>query len=596
MFSAAPPSHRERIKQLDAQYEHHTNQRHYLPFVYPWCSFGTYLVIAYLLVPHSKSAALRKARYAVWAINTVFAAYIIAHTRGRGAVAAYAVGFVMAWSIVWTTIVLVVHDGQVDFARIERASGSTGRVRLQGEETTPARLQGEETTPARLQGEETTPVRLKGEETTPARLQGEETTPVRLKGEETTPQPSGSLKRGQDESTLRNRSINEYDVGSKSTDGAEKDHAKGSELVWQHYPEQPFLERLDWVLDLMANFRGMAWNWRIPNLPSPPKEVVEQLSRHDDSRNSKIHHSKSININHTFLSRDVLLGRSFQRFTMGYFALDLIKILIIHDPFFWTGDLNLPGPSYLPSRLSASKTFMKSQRLLIAQLAVYWALQTIFQTASLFFVGILGSDRIGVRGQHWMYPAEWGTYTTILNRGLSGWWGTWWHQTFRFAFESPGTKLIKQLNMNPRSLPAKTLQMFIAFSISGFLHANASHTSIGPTNPLQGPFLFFSLQPLGLIAQTLSSHFLKEKGITRHMPIPIRQLINFVYVHVWFYYTAPLFVNDAAAGGQFLYEPIPFSVLRGLGLGTEEESWYCWGGRWPGFYRGRYWWESGIVT
>ncbi|KAE9983658.1 hypothetical protein BLS_009651 [Venturia inaequalis] len=546
MFPALHPTHRERIKQLDAQYDHHTNQGHYLPFVYPWGSLGTFLVIAYLLVPHSKSAALRDARYAVWAINTVFAAYIMLHTRGRGAVAAYGVGFAMAWSIVWTTIMLVVHDGQVDFARIERASGSTGRVRQ----------------------------------------------------EERRQEGYDSLKSGQDdhESALRHRPTKQSNVKSRSPGNVDIDPTRGSELIWQHYPHHPFLERLDWVLDLMANFRGMAWNWRITSLPSPPKEVVEQLSKHDDPRNSKINHSKSVKPHHIFPSRDVLLRSSLRRFIVGYLALDLIKILIIHDPFFWTGDPNLPGPSYLPTRLSTSLIFMKSQRLLIAQLAVYWALQTIFQTAPLFFVGILGSERIGVRGQHWMYPPEWGNYSAVLNRGLSGWWGIWWHQSFRFAFESPGKKLVSLLDLDPTCLTTKTLQMFVAFSISGFLHANASYTSIGNTRPVRGPFLFFFLQPFGIIAQMVASKLFRAMGITQYIPMPVRQAVSFLYVHIWFYHTAPLFVEDVAAGGQLLYEPIPFSILRALGFGTEENSWYCWGGRWPGFHRGRHWWESGIGT
>lgn len=292
----------------------------------------------------------------------------------------------------------------------------------------------------------------------------------------------------------------------------------------------------------------------------------------------------------------MLLRRSLRRFVVGYFALDLTKILIIHDPFFWTSDFNIAGPSYLPTQLSTSKTFMKSQRLLISQLAVYWALQTIFQTASLFFVGILGSERIGVRGQNWMYPAEWGSYSTVFDRGLSGWWGNWWHQSFRFAFESPGKKIVKLLNLETRSLSAKALQMFIAFSISGFLHANASFTSIGDTRPIRGPFLFFFLQPFGIIVQMAVSKLLKRAGITQHVPKPVRQAFNFAFVHIWFYYTAPLFIQDVAAGGQFLYEPIPFSIMRGMGLGTKENSWYCWDGRWPRFHSGKYWWESGIVT
>jgi Membrane bound O-acyl transferase family len=346
----------------------------------------------------------------------------------------------------------------------------------------------------------------------------------------------------------------------------------------------------------MTNFRGMAWNWRIANLPSPPKEVSQQLSKHVHPRNSEIHYNRGRKSNYIFLSRDVLLRNSLRSFIVGYLVLDAVKILIIHDSFFCTGNFNLPGPSYLPKVLSSSPVFMRSQRLLLAQLAVYWALQTIFQTASLFFVGVLGSERIGVRGQYWMYPNEWGSYWTVFELGLAGWWGSFWHQSFRFAFESLGKKIVKFLNLDPRSFLAKALQLFIAFSVSGFLHANASHTSIGETRPLRGPFLFFFLQPFGIITQMLASQVFLRADISQYIPKSVRQLSNFFFVHIWFYYTAPLFVGDVAAGGQFLYEPIPISFLRGLGFGTNGDSWYCWGGHWPRFYKGKHWWESGIVT
>lgn len=529
MLSAIPPSNRDRIQQLNAKYDLDATDGYISPFVYPWGSLGIYLVIAYLLIPHRRNAVLRRARYLVWAFNTAFAAYTIAYTRGRGAVAAYGVGFAMAWSIVWSTIILMVHDGQLDFARIERATGSTGRVRY-------------------------------------------------------------------DEARHEQPEVTKHHQDSRNKSNTEARGVMDSKLIWQGYPDHPFLERLDWVLDLMANFRGMAWNWRIPNLPNPPREVLKQLSLHGDPRNRNSHRSgRNVN-DHTFLGRDALLRRSLRALLVGYIALDVIKTLIIHDPFFSSGNFDLPGPTYLPPFLSSSKIFMKSQRLLLAQLAVYWALQTIFQTASLFFVGILGSERIGVRGQNWVYPAEWGSYGTVFDRGLSGWWGNWWHQSFRFAFESPGKKIVKLLSLDPRSLSAKVLQLFIAFSISGFLHANASHTSIGATRPIRGPFSFFILQPFGIVAQMIFSQLLKRAGITRYVPKPVRQTFNFVFVHMWFFYTAPLFIEDVAAGGQFLYEPIPISFLRGMGLGTEGDSFYCWDGPWPRFHSGSHWWESGIVT
>ena len=39
------------------------------------------------------------------------------------------------------------------------------------------------------------------------------------------------------------------------------------DFAWQPYPLPPFIERLDWVLDIFYNSRGMGWNWRISGLP-----------------------------------------------------------------------------------------------------------------------------------------------------------------------------------------------------------------------------------------------------------------------------------------------------------------------------------------
>jgi hypothetical protein len=44
---------------------------------------------------------------------------------------------------------------------------------------------------------------------------------------------------------------------------------KSRHFTWQTLPAS-FFHRLDWVLDLVSNFRGVRWNHQISGLASPP--------------------------------------------------------------------------------------------------------------------------------------------------------------------------------------------------------------------------------------------------------------------------------------------------------------------------------------
>jgi hypothetical protein len=354
-----------------------------------------------------------------------------------------------------------------------------------------------------------------------------------------------------------------------------------------------FIERIDWVVDLLSNFRGMSWNWRIRSLPSPPKDVQRLLNGSDDDESKKQNPRSRPAFQPP--SRRGLIKDTVRKFFIGYLCLDFIRTITIHDPYF-RGLGTTHKPKYIPLQIQESPTLLQVSRLLVALFAVYWALATIFLLAPLFFSCILGSKLIGVRGEPWMYPPEWGNFKAVLDRGLAGWWGIWWHQTFRFAFEAPSKRLVGILKIDRRSLMGKILQLFIAFALSGSIHAAGSHTSIGDTRPIRGPFMFFILQPIGIMGQTLLAKALQNMGISNRMPIVVQQATNFVVVHIWLYYTAPLLIDDLAKGGTFLFEPIPFSISRLLGLGGRHESCICWDLSWVRWHTGLSWLESGLST
>lgn len=364
-------------------------------------------------------------------------------------------------------------------------------------------------------------------------------------------------------------------------------------LYWQPYPPG-LLSRIDWVADAFCSFRGVGWNWQtstVPSLPRPPMLDVPKDIQHADYKLVTI---SRIGIRR-FREKKQLLYATWSNLVIGYFVLDVVKTLMHRDPYFW-GYIDAPAPAYLPVLVQNSFFLTKSLRLLISMAGIYTALWEIFRLGPAFFCGLLGPKWVGLRGEAWMNPADmFGSFSCVLEDGLAGWWGGWWHQVFRVAFETHSKALLKALKIEPRSQQGKLIGLFIAFLMSGCLHASGSYTQLGDTRPFMGPMRFFMLQMLGIITQLQTVSLLRKAGILESVPKPVKQLANFVLVHTWLYYTAPLLVDDFARGGVWLFEPLAVSPLRGLGFGAPDDSWWCW---WNGllFWRsGKHWWDTGLA-
>lgn len=356
------------------------------------------------------------------------------------------------------------------------------------------------------------------------------------------------------------------------------------------------IERLDWVADVFCSFRGVGWNWQSSGIPSPPSWVQKQLEGDHDTIEKPEPASVSRTGIRRFSDRRALLKACLLNLATGYIVLDGIKTLGIHDPYMWYGDMSLPLPSFLPSIIQTSPVLTQSYRLLICLCAINLALWAIFKMGPVFFVAILGPKLIGLRGEAWLNPADmFGDFTHVLDSGLAGWWGAWWHQTFRFAFQQPGDRLVELLGLQKRSVAGKLVATWVAFFLSGVLHASGSYTQLGDTYPITGSLAFFMAQALGVTIQTTIVQLLKSARITQRVPKPLRRAANLTVVIVWLYFTAPLLVDDFARGGIWLFEPVPISIFRGLGLGPKGEGWWCWYGGLLDWRTGRSWWDSGIA-
>lgn len=560
--AANPKTYRELVTIRTAEVNASIAAGQYAPFVYPYRSFGPYLVILYFLLPPSRSRLVHYAQYPIFAFCVYWCALAIKECKSASVPVGYGIGLLNAWGCLWISAILIWRDGREVMRRIERVEddGESWEVEKREETGSPKEFLG------------------------------------------------GSLKRKWDEQEFRSHPAN----GSTSRKGPKEVNSKDNAIcnythptafyIWQPLPSDLWT-RINWSADLLTNFRLTGWSHQISSIPSPPPTVLSSLKRSATSTDSWPPSPPTSNTgNVRYPTPKALLTTKIRTFICWYLLLDALKIVMMQDPYFW-GLLDSAPPSTFPSLLTTSPILTRTYRLLLTLLGTYTALQIIFSLGPLFFVGFLPlvlpahvyKGIIGARGEVWQYPDMYGSYSMVLRKGLAGWWGGWWHQTFRFAFEAPTTWALQKLGWEKRSFRGKALSMILAFTLSGSLHACGSYSLWPETNPLRGPFAFFVLQPVGVGLQMGFSTLLKRAGVTDRVPMWVRGVGNFAYVHFWFYHVAPLLTDDFARGGIWLMEPVPVSVLRGFGLGLEGEGWWCW--HWPlvGWHTGERWWQSGIA-
>jgi hypothetical protein len=340
----------------------------------------------------------------------------------------------------------------------------------------------------------------------------------------------------------------------------------GGILVWEPMPTS-FFRRLDWTLDLISSFRGLNWSWKFrdPSKASPQALVPLQQQPHIRSLSSSLLH-----------------------FFSAYILIDILKVVMMADPYFW-GFIESPAPEYLPLWVS-SVDVLRTYRALLSFAGIWTAIYLIFSLGTLVLRDTLGPTLLGVHGEHWMYPSGYGSVYAVLDRGLVGFWGSWWHQIFRFAFVSPGHWILRRLDLAQGSGTARWITFITAFILSGVVHASGTYTLWQTASPL-GPLFFFLLQPVGLALQGL----IERSGSVLRLPIPFSRLLRVTLLISWFWLTFPLLADGLAGGGMWLFEPLPVSILRGLGWSTIDWQWWCWHGPFARWHVDKRWWRTGFA-
>ena len=346
-------------------------------------------------------------------------------------------------------------------------------------------------------------------------------------------------------------------------------HAREASLVWESMPEG-FWQRLDWTLDLLTSLRGLNWSWKISEKSPPPGKIVARYQLH---------------------SRGTLWS-SLSRTLLFSFSLDIIKVTMMKDPYFWgLADYSWRWTSSIPL---LDLGLMRICRPVLSCLAIYVAVLWIYSLVPLVCVHVLGPKILGVRGEEWMYPAVNGRLSEVIQGGLQGFWGKWWHQLLRLPFDAAGSWAINHTRLDKRSSLAWLLRLIVAFAVSGFVHACGSYTLWPDTRPWR-PFLFFIIQPVGIACQKYAAHVLERHGTTTRFSRTSRYTANLSFTIFWLWFTFPLLADEYARGGVWLAEPLPISPLRALGAISGERFWWCWKGQWGKWHTGDRWWQSGLA-
>ena len=283
----------------------------YRPFTYPWDTLpALWLFLGLLILPRWSHRKARLLRPVVVLVIFLQGLWTCLRCRSIGIAGGYGIGLVHDWGFIMTGALLVYNDVKTDFRRLESRPGEGHRERGQ---------------------------------------ENGSTTAVHEKTGE-----GARLRQGMNQS----KTVTTEPGSAKVTE---------SPLVWQSYPE-PIWHGVCWIIDLITNFRGVNWNYRLP-IFAPMEGIPESSSSEPQS------HTSSAKVFPTESSIEELRRKAVRRFVVFYLATDLIKTICIHDPYFLgLASLDSPNPMLL---LQPHSFITKLVRLVFALISVVVVLSLI---------------------------------------------------------------------------------------------------------------------------------------------------------------------------------------------------------------------------
>lgn len=384
--------------------------------------------------------------------------------------------------------------------------------------------------------------------------------------------------------------------GSANQLGSNASAEKQERFRWQSYP-QKFSHRLEWCAGLLFNMRGPEWNWRVSHLGPLPRSVHAQLHPGSSPKKSTVEDDA------IFVSAKARLRAAMWTCFQSYILLDILKVVMMRDPYFRGTATASSAPPSPFSHLAFFPLLIRFYRSFLSCMGVYVALNFVTSFNPICFLGLSLAFPNASRkltfaplDEPWLYAGSFGPYfPPILDHGLAGCWGRWWHQNFRYGFTVTSQWVLSFLHSpwanNP--LVKRVTHVGFAFLLSGLVHACGSHTQFADTRPFSGPFLFFAMQSVAIVCEGIFKTVIFPRLPLQNTPRWLRRTANAVFVFSWLLFSGGCIADDFARGGLWLMEPVPISPLRGLGL-ADGDGWWTWKDPWFRYWSDGTYWGSGI--
>lgn len=329
--------------------------------------------------------------------------------------------------------------------------------------------------------------------------------------------------------------------------------ATGAEIWQQEYPTE-LGPRISWVLSLLLAFR--LTNWKIGQASHDREQPYRGISHLKYLKNASIQILQSL----------VLM--------------DIAATYIQTDPYFFKNiSITTPFP---PSNSSTPTPFV------ILRLLPPWVVRSSALGAQIcsavyimFILPSLIGAAINVLPDHWSphnWPPLFGPFTAIIDNGLQGFWGSFWHQTTRHFASVPGRALNELAG-----IPTSSTIGYVNLVTSAFLFTGILHSGLVPLQPLKTDFSanelklymasFFWVQIIGICIELLGTKIFRF--VSMKLPSILRDAMVLIWTAGWLGFTLPLLAVPFRGLGYWDAYPFPVSPMQGIW----GQGWFPWSGR-----------------
>lgn len=329
--------------------------------------------------------------------------------------------------------------------------------------------------------------------------------------------------------------------------------ATRNEIWEQRYPAD-LAPRVSWVFSLLLAFRFT--NWKIGN------------ATHDREQP------------YVGISRGEYLKKGFIQILQSLVLMDIAATYIQTDPYFFK-NINITTP--FPPSTSSTPRALAILRLLppwVVRMSALGA-QICSAVNVMFILPALIGTAINVLPDHWSphrWPLMFGPFSAIIENGLRGLWGSFWHQMTRHMASVPGRALNELAGV-----PTSSVIGYISLVTSAFLFTGILHTGLIPLQPLKTDFSanelrlyiasFFWVQVIGIYIELLGTRIFQS--VSMKLPPVVRDTMMLIWTAGWLGFTLPLLAIPFRGLGYWDAYPFPVSPTQGIW----GQGWFPWSGR-----------------